>query len=143
MVRAIVTLFAINLLSACGTTAPDWPERTVRVALEAPNPCWSIALERIYRSDAGLVAVSRLTPPGPGRMCTQVISTVSHQVTVPLPDGPVTHLVLGRTWNWGESPPGYEFPASRAALEERLAGAGLVREIGEHEGRRDAGGSVR
>ena len=97
MIRAIVTLFAINLLTACGTTAPDWPERTVRAAVEAPNPCWSLALEGIYRSHEGLLAVSRLTPPEPGQMCTQVISTVSHQVSVPLPEGSVTHLVLGRT----------------------------------------------
>lgn len=136
--RAIVPMIALILLAGCGTS-PDWSERTVRVALEAPNPCWSIRIGAIYRGDDGLLAVSRLEPPEPGRMCAQVLTTVSHQVTLPLPEGPVTHLVVGRDWNWGEAPPGYEFIGGRGELEDRLAGAELVRRIESDEGEQGAG----
>lgn len=136
--RAIVPMIALILLAGCGTS-PDWSERTVRVALEAPNPCWSIRITEIYQDEEGVLAVSRLTPPEPGRMCAQVITTVSHQVTLPLPDGPVTHLVVGRDWNWGEAPPGYEFIGGRSGLEDRLAGAELVRRIESDEGEQGAG----
>lgn len=139
--RAIVPMIGLILLSGC-SASPDWPERTVRVALEAPNPCWSIRIGALYRGEGGVLAVSRLKSPDPGQMCAQVITTVSHQVTVPLPEGPVTHLVVGRGWNWGEAPPGYEMIDSEADLDQRLAGAELLRRIGDDEGEQGAGGRL-
>lgn len=136
--RVIFPMIGLILLAGC-SASPDWSERTVRVALEAPNPCWSIRIDAIYRSGDGLLAVSRLKAPEPGQMCAQVITTVSHQVTVPLPEGPVTHLVLGRDWQWGEAPAGYEFVAGSSALAERLADAELLRRIGDDEGEQGAG----
>lgn len=139
--RAILPMIGIVLLAGC-SASPEWPERTVRVALEAPNPCWSIRITELYRGEEGVLAVSQLQPPEPGRMCAQVITTVSHQFTMSLPEGPVTHLILGREWQWGEPPARYEFIAGRAALEERLAGAELVRRIGDDEGEQGAGERV-
>lgn len=139
--RALLTVLGLSMIAGCGS-AQDWPQRTIRVALEAPNPCWSIAINEIYREGEGLLAVSRLVPPEPGRMCAQVISTISHQVTLPLPEGPVTHLVLGRTWQWGESPARYEFLEGGEALEQRLADAELLYEVAGDEGESGAGGNV-
>lgn len=139
--RTIVPMIGLILLAGC-SASPEWPERTVRVALEAPNPCWSIRITALYRGEEGVLAVSRLQPPEPGRMCAQVITTVSHQVKVALPEGPLTHLVLGREWNWGEAPSGYEFIASRSELESRLAGAELLHRIGDEEGQQGAGERV-
>lgn len=141
MTRAIVTMLGMTMLAGCGS-AQDWPERTVRVALEAPNPCWRIAITDIYQDGDGLLVVSRLQPPDPGQMCAQVISTISHQVTLPLPEGEVTYLVLGRSWEWGDTGPGYEFLSSPGALEQRLANAELLYEVARDQGERDAGGSV-
>lgn len=137
----MATILGLVALSGC-SGAQEWPERTIRVALEAPNPCWRITLTGIHRDGDAVLAVSRLQPPAKGQMCAQVITTISHQVALPLPAGPVTHLVVGRDSGWGRPPPGYEFLADNRALQARLAGAELIREIGPDEGRRDAGGRV-
>lgn len=142
MTRPVFAMLGAILLAACGTVPSDWTERSIRVAVDAPNPCWSLAIERIYRDDDGLLAVSRLQPPEPGRMCAQVITTLSHEVTLRLPEGPVTHAVLGRGWDWESDAPGYVFPRDRAALDERLAGARLLHEVADGEGRHDAGGAI-
>lgn len=139
--RSIVPMIGLVLLAGCGAS-PEWPERTLRVALDAPNPCWGIRITAVYQGDGKLLAVSRLQPPDPGRMCAQVITTVSHQVTLAAPGGPVTHLVVGREWQWGEAPDGYEFIGSQSALEQRLADAELIRRIGGDEGEQGAGGRV-
>lgn len=139
--RAILPMIGIVLLAGC-SASPEWSERTVRVALDAPNPCWSIRISAIYRDGDGLLALSRLDPPESGRMCAQVITTVSHQVSAPLPAGPVTHLVLGRGWDWDRDPPGYEFVGSSRELDERLAGAEILRRVEPGEGEQGAGERV-
>lgn len=135
--RVFTMMLGTILITACSASAPQWPERTLRVAVEVPNPCWSIRITEVYRLDGELLAVSRLTPPAPDRMCAQVIATVGHRVTLPLPDEPVRHLVLGRQWNWGRAPPDYAFPAGQSALEQRLEGAELVHVVGENEGQQE------
>lgn len=132
--RVVAMISTGILIAACGASEPHWPERTLRVALQAPNPCWQVRITEIYRRDDVLLAVSRLTPPPPDRMCPQVIATVSHRVDLALPDAPVAHLVLGRDWDWGRAPPGYEFLPDRRTLEQRLQGAELLRAVGEGEG---------
>lgn len=129
------------LITACNAS-PQWPERTLRVSVQAPNPCWSIGIESVYRHEGELLVVSRLHAPEPGQMCAQVISTVSHRVTLPLPDDPVTYLVLGRQWSWGDLPPGYELLPDREALAQRLEGAELLHRVGPGEGERDSHGAV-
>lgn len=125
------------MLAACGATG-EWPPRTVEVSVKAPNPCWQIHITAIYRSGDELLAVSRLDPPDPGQMCTQVISTLKHSVTLPLPNLPVTRLVVGRKWNWDrESHPGYEFLEGPSALEMRLKGAERLYGAGKPESNAD------
>lgn len=121
------------MLAACGATT-EWPPRTVQVAVKAPNPCWQIRIKEIYRAGDHLFAVSRLDPPEPGQMCAQVVSTLKHSVTLPLPDLPVTHLIIGRQWDWDrEQRPNYEFLDSPSALAKRLQGAERLYGAGEPE----------
>lgn len=122
------------LVAGCGSSAPQWPERELRVAVEAPNPCWKLRITGVFRRGDELLAVSELTPPEPGRMCAQVITTLVHRVTLRLPDDPVTHLVLGRDWDWGEPRAGYEFLSGRPELRERLSGAERLHVVGPGEG---------
>jgi|GEM_PF-6687561 len=121
------------MLAACGATA-EWPPRTVQVAVKAPNPCWQIRITAIYRAQDHLLAVSWLEPPDPGQMCAQVISTLKHSVTLPLPDMPVTHLIVGRKWDWDRKQrPDYEYLDSPSALEQRIQGAERLYGAGEPE----------
>ena len=56
----------------------------------------------------------------------QVITTLSQKVVVVVPDLPVKHYVLGKTWGWENQDKGVEFIKDRKKLDELLKGAKQV-----------------
>jgi len=97
--------------------------RTVDVRLDTPDPSWRIAIERVYRADDALVAISRLTSEGEA---AAVVSTVSDQVSVAAPkELPVRHRVVGKTWDWGDVQ-GYAFVESMDQAKDGLDSAKLL-----------------
>ncbi|TVR54106.1 MAG: hypothetical protein EA425_02190 [Puniceicoccaceae bacterium] len=126
--KTLLLAAALVLLAACVAPMPSPPTADhrpteVSIQLETPSAGWEVRLERIYILDAEILAVSRLHPPdGPA---ATVISTVEDRVVLPLPDWPVRHAVLGKTWAWTPEG-GHWFPAGEAEIEDRTGGEAPV-----------------
>ena len=90
------------------------------LTLTTPSGGWSLALSRAYATENGSALVWQLTPPdGPS---ISMISEVQASAKVEKLQSPVTHYVLGKTWNW-ESNPEVSFIDSLDALKDALAEA--------------------
>jgi zinc protease len=95
---------AVAAIAGCASDpppAPTLPSRTVSVEIQTPDPAWSIEIveARLVEGELWVLSeLSRRDGPAP-----QVISSASDsaQVTAP-PDAPVTHYILGKTWQWGD-----------------------------------------
>ncbi|MGF1612368.1 MAG: hypothetical protein ACFCVA_00260 [Gammaproteobacteria bacterium] len=82
------------------TPSEDESERqTVRVSVQAPNPCWTIKIKSVYSTDQALLVVSQLVPPPGGQNCVQMVGQVEDEVSLMAPPYRVKHLILGRTWD--------------------------------------------
>lgn len=82
------------------TPSEDESERqTVRVSVQAPNPCWTITIESVYSTDQALLVVSQLAPPPGGQNCVQMVGQIEDEVSLVAPPYRVKHLILGRTWD--------------------------------------------
>ena len=127
LVVALAALLAFaSALSGCASRRPPRPDHVERltVAVIVPNPCWRVSIRSVHRRGGELLVVSDLRPPPPDTFCTQVISEARDSVSVRTePPKEVTHLVVGRTWDWGTPPSGTVFVESREELERRLEGA--------------------
>ena len=108
---------------AGGGDLPKHVER-ITVAVTTPNPCWRIQIRSVHRRDDDLLVVSELLPPPPDVLCAQVISEAKESLGIRTePPVTVRHLVLGRTWSWGEAPEGVTFVGSEEELARHLEGA--------------------
>lgn len=100
--------------------------RTIRVDVVAPNPCWGIKIREVYLASDAIWVVSKLKPPQKGTVCIQIIGDVQDQIQLGLPNLPVWHFVLGRTWSrelggvQQEPGPVYVYPSSRDEIEGML-----------------------
>jgi hypothetical protein len=103
--------------------------REITVSLTVPDAAWRISIEAVYRSGQELWVVSRVRrTPG---MAAQVISSVSDRVTLDVPDLPVKHFVLGKTWRW-ENKETVTFIDDEKTLNQKLKNATLLyRKINE------------
>lgn len=126
MKQARLAVAAAAMFSAgCATNpppAPTLPTRTVSVEIQTPNPAWTIEIIEARLVEGELWVLSQLTRrEGPA---PQVISsaTDSAQVTAP-PEAPVSHFILGKTWQWGDERQ-HRFIADRSDLGDRFE-AGL------------------
>jgi zinc protease len=103
--------------------AADFQQTTpLQLRIDVPDPSWALAIESVYRTEDGLIAIWQLSDQ-PG-VAPQVISTVSEIVEVNGDHAslPVEHYVLGKTWSWGETD-AFTAIQSMDALAERLNGA--------------------
>ena len=99
--------------------------QTLSIRLDTPNAGWRIEIEQVYRSAERLVVISRLQHSGDS--AASVISTVSDSVSIPASEEQlaVQHYVLGKTWEWGNSP-NYSCIESIDAISPPLDGAELL-----------------
>lgn len=74
----------------------------VRVSLDVPDAAWRIHIEEVLLAEGEIRVVSRLERPP--LMAAQVISTISDSVEVEVPQLPMKHFILGKTWGWDNDP---------------------------------------
>lgn len=126
-------LLGLTLAAGCSWLMPQTGEpltfeiRRIEVALQAPNPCWSIALLDVYQNQENLTAVSGLVPPADGTFCAQVITRISDYAYVEVPDLPLQHYIVGVAEEEANrfrpvTEASYRFIANEAKLEDLLVG---------------------
>ena len=121
-------IFTLLLCAACISTPVNSEDavvnaRDVEVKLNVPDLGWKIRILEIRQRDEVLWVISSLTRhPGPSG---QAISTVSDRVRLDLPDFPVKHFILGKTWKWENKEP-YTFINSMGDIAGQLEGSQLL-----------------
>ena len=107
--------------SACISTPVNPSEtvvdRNIEVRLKVPDMGWRIRIEEIHRMGGELWVISSLhRHPG---MAAQAITTISDNIRMRLPDGPVQHVIVGKTWKWENREP-YMFINDWEEIRSRL-----------------------
>lgn len=97
-------------------------EKEITVKLQTPNPSWSISIDEIYQVKKEIWVISTLEQRT--ETAITVISSAQDKVKVKVPDLPVKHFVLGKTWNWGDEP--YEFLENRGKIKKDLDAGKLL-----------------
>jgi zinc protease len=92
-------------------------KQDVTVKLQVPDSGWRIRILEIHKVNKELWVISEVYRMK--GMAAQVISTVEDTVTVPVSDLPVTHFVIGKTWNWSDGSP-YTFIGSKDEIMKNL-----------------------
>ena len=123
MKRLLVLVLMAWMVSAARGEEADVKEITVK--LTVPDGGWSISIQKVYRVEDELWALSRVSRRE--GMAIQVISKVSDSVSVKTEDLPVKHIVLGKTWRWKKEEP-YTFVSDFEEVDEALKGAKLLYE---------------
>ena len=123
--KCLVTI--LMLFAACISTPVNSTDinssRNIEVKLNVPDMGWKILIKEIHQRDETLLVISSLTRhPGPSG---QAISTVSDRVRMDLPDIPVKHFILGKTWSWENKEP-YTFINSMDDIAGQLEGSRLL-----------------
>ena len=123
--RWLIIMFL--LFTACDTPPVNSTDidssRDIEVKLNVPDMGWKIRIMEIRQRDETLWVISSLTRhPGPAG---QAISTVSDRVRTELPDIPVRHFILGKTWTWENKEP-YTFIDSMDDIAGQLEGSQLL-----------------
>ena len=123
----------LNTRIIAGSLAEAQPEivtqpqqtRTIAVRLDAPDSGWRIEIKKIYQTSESLVVISQLK--NSGENAASVISTVSDSVQIPEigEELPIRYYILGKTWDWGDSPE-YRFVESMDAFGAALDNAKLI-----------------
>jgi len=120
-------IITFMLCAACISTPVNSSDivsaRDIEVKLKVPDMGWKIRIHEIHQRDEMLWVISSLTRhPGPSG---QAISTVSDRVRMDLPDRPVKHFILGKTWKW-ENPESYTFIHGMDEIAGSLEGGQLL-----------------
>lgn len=115
------------LCAACISTPVNSSDivsaRDIEVKLKVPDMGWKIRINEIYKRDEALWVISSLyRHPG---MAGQAISTVSDRIHMDLPDRPVKHFILGKTWKWENKEP-YTFINDMDEIAGSLEGGQLL-----------------
>ena len=95
----------------------------IKVSIKVPDMGWRIQIDEIYRHDGELWVISYLERrPG---FAGQVISTASDTIQLNLPDVPVKHFIIGKTWKWKNTEP-YIFIKDMKEIKGQLSDSQLV-----------------
>jgi zinc protease len=82
---------------------PPKDQQSITVRIDCPNPSWHIKIEAVYRKSDRLIVVSQLAQNAASS--AQVITTLSDTVQIAGTAAlPVEHYILGKTWDWGQTP---------------------------------------
>ena len=114
MKRRIIMLLAV-LVSAA---SKGEEKKEVTVTLRVPDAAWTIAIDEVRQVNGEIWVLSTVSRD-PDRMGAQVISTVKASVQLPVPDQPVKHFIIGKTWNW-ENEESCTFIRNRKSIEKDL-----------------------
>lgn len=127
------------------TTSVGSEFQTLRVSVQAPNPCWTIEIKTVYSTDEELLVVSELMPPAQEQNCIQIVGQVEDEVSLQAPTYRVKHFILGRSWDtrrdssgWGPEAD-YVYLRNDEELSRMLKGARPMLQVGEHAKDEDTG----
>ncbi len=112
---SILVLIACTLQSLHANDLAPEEKYVIKISLKAPNPNWTVQIQKVYRAGDDYWVYSHLTHAE--GMAPQVIVQLTDKVSVIGPQGPLHHIATGKTWGWGNGE-GTAFPDSeKAALK--------------------------
>ena len=91
----------------------------VEVTVTVPDSAWKLEILEVHGTDDELIVISKVSRAG-GAFGLQVITTLNQKLELIVPNLPVKHYVLGKTWGWENQDKGVEFIKDRKQLEEKL-----------------------
>jgi len=92
-------------------------KQDITIKLQVPDSGWRIRILEIHKVNKELLVISEVYRMK--GMAAQAISTVEDTVAVPVSDLPVTHFIIGKTWNWLDGSP-YTFIGSKDEITKDL-----------------------
>ena len=123
----LMTLVIAGSLAETQTAVATQPQQTknITVRLDTPDVGWNVEIKAIYQTSKSLVVISQLKHDD--EVNASVISAVSDSVQIPELEEelPVRHYILGKTWDWNNSPK-YSFIESMDAFGTALDHAQLI-----------------
>lgn len=93
-------------------------EKEITVKLTVPDATWKIAIDEVHHVGNEVWVISTVSRE-PGMMGAQVISIVQASLKLAVPDLPVKHFVMGKTWAWKNKEP-YTFIRDLKQIEKEL-----------------------
>lgn len=106
------------------TNALGMDEKEISVNMTVPDATWSIAIDEVHEVGNELWVISSVSQ-NPDVVGAQVISTVQASLTIPVPDLPIEHFILGKTWHWENEEP-YTFIEDLKQIEDELESGKLL-----------------
>lgn len=106
------------LVLILSTTFSCAKEKEITVNLTVPDTTWQIAIDDVYIVGNELWVISSVSQ-NPDIMGAQVISIVQASVKIAVPDLPVKHFIIGKTWAWENTEP-YTFITDLKQIEKEL-----------------------
>ncbi len=112
-----------SIILACGFLClpfafGDEP-KGVEVTVTVPDSAWKLEILEVYGTDDELIVISKVSRAG-DTFGLQVITTLNQKLNLIVPNLPVKHYVLGKTWGWENQDKGVEFIKDRKQLDEKL-----------------------
>lgn len=111
------------LLFVC-TAALGEDKTKITVKLTVPDSAWTIAIEEVHQVKNEVWVISKVSRD-PNVMGLQVLSTMRDTVKASVPDLPIKHFVVGKTWDWKNGEP-YTFLKNLKSIEKDLKSAKLL-----------------
>ncbi len=109
-----LTALLVAMTTTTGSAQDKDKERTIDIQLKVPSTAYKVQILEVYQTDKELLVLSKVEGKGIG---ATVISNAKDSVKVKAPaDLPVKHVVLGKTWNWGDEK--YEFAKDREEFDK-------------------------
>jgi hypothetical protein len=119
-----IMVLLVAVLSTIFLGAGKFENTELTVKLSVPDSAWTVAVDKVYEMPDALWVISILARD-PNLMGAQVISIVQDSVSIPAPDLPVKHFVMGKTWKWNNEE-AYTFIDDLDQIEEKLKSGKLL-----------------
>ena len=114
----MVTCLSILPLASANETEPS----IIMITVTVPDSAWQLEVLEVHQTDKEIIVISEVSRD-PNVFGAQVITTLSQKLNLIIPDLPVKHYVLGKTWGWENQDKGVQFIKERKELDEMLKGA--------------------
>jgi hypothetical protein len=113
------------------STAVHADKKNIVVSVTVPDTTWTVTIDAVYRMGDELWVISTVSND-PDVMGAQVISTVQDSLHLTVPDSPVKHFIIGKTWHWKNEEP-YTFIEDLKEIESELESGKLLYEAAKPE----------
>jgi hypothetical protein len=118
MINKWMKLFLTILICTTALGAGKAEKKEIAISLTVPDSAWTISIDEVYEVRGELWVISSLSRD-PDVTGLQVISTLKQSEKIVVPDLPVKHFVIGKTWQWKNKEP-YTFIDNIDRIEAEL-----------------------